>query len=317
MHFPLRKGTEVLLTFIDGDPDRPIIASAVPNPEHPSMVSSANHTMSGIRTASGNQFTIQDREGERRIALSAAGGQSQIVCSEGNSGIILQQADYNQRSSTYINSAGSLMGASLGGIGQSIVAHSWLWSAVKAAADKWLSGVSQVDALGQEFGLYPDGDEAAGYNKNMLLSVTIGTMALDYMFNVWMVNNLAASLKKKNLHRAGSTFGPSTQRELLMGQDWTDRIKQVWLDSKAIYHQYLKAATGSYGVLLTSACGDGLGALFWRADLPVEDEDAANITEILAVPEPTSAPMRTVEEYRSMLAAAPDQAPPDHARSPF
>ena len=28
MHFPLHKGTEVLLTFIDGDPDRPIIAAA-------------------------------------------------------------------------------------------------------------------------------------------------------------------------------------------------------------------------------------------------------------------------------------------------
>ena len=31
MHFPLHKGTEVLLSFVDGDPDRPIIASAVPN----------------------------------------------------------------------------------------------------------------------------------------------------------------------------------------------------------------------------------------------------------------------------------------------
>ncbi|MGM0642556.1 MAG: type VI secretion system Vgr family protein, partial [Thermodesulfobacteriota bacterium] len=33
MHFPLHKGTEVMLTFLDGDPDRPIIAGAVPNPE--------------------------------------------------------------------------------------------------------------------------------------------------------------------------------------------------------------------------------------------------------------------------------------------
>ena len=29
MHFPLRKGTEVLLAFLRGDPDRPIIAGAV------------------------------------------------------------------------------------------------------------------------------------------------------------------------------------------------------------------------------------------------------------------------------------------------
>ncbi|MDY6903501.1 MAG: type VI secretion system tip protein TssI/VgrG [Thermodesulfobacteriota bacterium] len=50
MHFPLHKGTEILLTFIDGDPDRPIIAGAVPNPETTSPVTSANPTKSTIRT---------------------------------------------------------------------------------------------------------------------------------------------------------------------------------------------------------------------------------------------------------------------------
>ncbi len=50
MHFPLHKGTEVLLTFIDGDPDRPLIAGAVPNPEAVSPVNSMNQTKSIIKT---------------------------------------------------------------------------------------------------------------------------------------------------------------------------------------------------------------------------------------------------------------------------
>ncbi len=50
MHFPLHKGTEVLLTFIDGDPDRPIIAGAVPNPETRSPVNNLNQTKSIIQT---------------------------------------------------------------------------------------------------------------------------------------------------------------------------------------------------------------------------------------------------------------------------
>ncbi|NOX34522.1 MAG: type VI secretion system tip protein VgrG [Deltaproteobacteria bacterium] len=50
MHFPLHKGTEVLLTFIDGNPDRPLIAGAVPNPETSSPVTSGNQTKSVIRT---------------------------------------------------------------------------------------------------------------------------------------------------------------------------------------------------------------------------------------------------------------------------
>ncbi|MCI5167602.1 MAG: type VI secretion system tip protein VgrG [Candidatus Electrothrix sp. GM3_4] len=42
MHFPLHKGIEVLLTFIHGDPDRPIIAGSVPNPETGSPVKGPN-----------------------------------------------------------------------------------------------------------------------------------------------------------------------------------------------------------------------------------------------------------------------------------
>ncbi|MCK5097489.1 MAG: hypothetical protein KAR45_05265, partial [Desulfobacteraceae bacterium] len=50
MHFPLHKGTEVLLTFIDGNPDRPVIAGAMPNPETSSPVTDKNQTKSVIQT---------------------------------------------------------------------------------------------------------------------------------------------------------------------------------------------------------------------------------------------------------------------------
>ena len=42
MHFPLHKGAEVLLTFVDGDPDRPIISGSVPNPDTMSPVTGGN-----------------------------------------------------------------------------------------------------------------------------------------------------------------------------------------------------------------------------------------------------------------------------------
>ncbi len=54
MHFPLHKGTEVLLTFIDGNPDRPVIAGAVPNPETGSPVRDRNQTQSIITTGKNN-----------------------------------------------------------------------------------------------------------------------------------------------------------------------------------------------------------------------------------------------------------------------
>jgi len=67
MHFPLHKNTEVLLTFIDGDPDRPVISGAVPNPDTPSPVTSENQTQSIIRTGSGNELQFEDTEGKENV----------------------------------------------------------------------------------------------------------------------------------------------------------------------------------------------------------------------------------------------------------
>ncbi len=69
MHFPLHKGTEVLLTCIDGDPDRPIIQATVPNPDFPSQVSQQEQTMCKITTGGQNKIHIEDKEGSQRILL--------------------------------------------------------------------------------------------------------------------------------------------------------------------------------------------------------------------------------------------------------
>lgn len=60
MHFPLRPGTEVLLAFVDGDPDRPIILSAVPNATTPSPVTATSSLKNRIKTASGVVLEIKD-----------------------------------------------------------------------------------------------------------------------------------------------------------------------------------------------------------------------------------------------------------------
>ncbi len=63
MHFPLRPGVEVLIVFIDGDPDRPIIVGAVPNPVTPTPVDAGVSTKNRIRTESGVLFEIEDGAG--------------------------------------------------------------------------------------------------------------------------------------------------------------------------------------------------------------------------------------------------------------
>jgi type VI secretion system secreted protein VgrG len=61
VHFPLRPGTEVLVAFVDGDPDRPIVVGSVPNHATPSPVVRGNALESRIKTESGILIQLTDR----------------------------------------------------------------------------------------------------------------------------------------------------------------------------------------------------------------------------------------------------------------
>lgn len=60
VHFPLRPGAEVLIAFIGGDPDRPVIIGSVPNALTPTPVVEKDATLHRIRTWSGVQVEIDD-----------------------------------------------------------------------------------------------------------------------------------------------------------------------------------------------------------------------------------------------------------------
>ena len=60
MHFPIHPGTEVLVSFVNGDPDRPFICGVVPNPRDRSPVSDKNPTKNIIQTAAGSRLEFDD-----------------------------------------------------------------------------------------------------------------------------------------------------------------------------------------------------------------------------------------------------------------
>jgi type VI secretion system VgrG family protein len=69
MHFPLRPGTWVLIAYIEGDPDHPVMLGAGPNTETPSPVERANQTQNVLRTGSRNELVMEDLHGQERIRL--------------------------------------------------------------------------------------------------------------------------------------------------------------------------------------------------------------------------------------------------------
>ncbi len=68
MHIPLKPGTEVIITCVNGDPDRPIIAGAVPNPQTYSPVNSSNAEKS-IITVNKSTLAFDDREARLKITV--------------------------------------------------------------------------------------------------------------------------------------------------------------------------------------------------------------------------------------------------------
>ena len=76
MHFPLKRDTEVLVAYRDGDPDRPVIAAAMPGSlDHASPVTGENPTSNVIETSSGARFEIHDdyTDSGARVALRSRG----------------------------------------------------------------------------------------------------------------------------------------------------------------------------------------------------------------------------------------------------
>ena len=69
MHFPLLKGTEVVIGFAGGDPDQPVILGAVTNSENRNVVVDANARENRMKSVSGNSITLSDAPWSRHIAI--------------------------------------------------------------------------------------------------------------------------------------------------------------------------------------------------------------------------------------------------------
>ena len=68
-HSPLHDGDEVLISCLNGDPDRPMVVGTVPNPERLSPVTSANPSVNRLRTMSDNELTFDDTKDKEAVTL--------------------------------------------------------------------------------------------------------------------------------------------------------------------------------------------------------------------------------------------------------
>ena len=95
IHFPPSLGTEVMLAFMDGDPDQPVIVGVLNNSLYPSTVNNANNTVNRIVSRLGNELHLDDTvqtpgirmqtpNGSGAVLLGAFGGQFGRDSTSGN-----------------------------------------------------------------------------------------------------------------------------------------------------------------------------------------------------------------------------------------
>jgi len=95
---PLYPGTEVILTHVDGDPDRPIIAGAVPNMDTPSPVGTSNQMDSVIKTPAGKIAMHGDPEHPQTVIQS---GDSVFRFGKGSPSFMYASTEWNLEKSSY------------------------------------------------------------------------------------------------------------------------------------------------------------------------------------------------------------------------
>ncbi|MDR2123372.1 MAG: type VI secretion system tip protein VgrG [Desulfovibrio sp.] len=78
IHFPLLKGVEVLVGFVHGDPDRPVIMGSLPNASTGSPVVDVNQRTNVISTPGGNSITMEDTKGRQAIVMESADKKTRI-----------------------------------------------------------------------------------------------------------------------------------------------------------------------------------------------------------------------------------------------
>jgi len=117
MAFPLLKGTEVLVSFLGGDPDRPVITGSVPNSENPARVAMDNATQSGINTPGGHYLAMEDSATGPMMRMGAPVGNTKLTLGEGNiSGAHLQTDNHMQlASNSYKHEVSDMYSHSMGG----------------------------------------------------------------------------------------------------------------------------------------------------------------------------------------------------------
>lgn len=262
MDFPLHQGAEVLLTFINGDPDQPVIMNAVPNSANPSTVNNAAPQLSRIVSAGGNTITINDAAGKESIELRAPNGNgtAMIGGSSGNA--------FYSKSNTNLVTLGAYNKVALGP-NNTVSASTDTTFSISLAA-KILMGASMSFTLGSDIKWNAKGsqtttlDEGVSYSLKEVDRMQAGKeINLSAGYNPEEAAQLAALDSLKTRIKRGIAAVTAINLAIGMGAmaltETMDDVKSGKSDLNLRKPQDIAAFAGNAGVAaITTAAGVGI-----------------------------------------------------------
>ena len=211
IHFPLHEGTEVMLSFVQGNPDRPYISGVMHDSAHPDHIPADWNTRNVIRTWANNKLRMEDQKGQEHIKLATDYQKSQL-----NLGHIVD-SNRNKRGE---NGEGFELrtdgwGAVRAGNGILISADG------KSPSDKVLNMHEAISVLEEMLGLAQSLDEAAQSAQNELAEIKIQREQLENSLKELKQagiiqsapNGIASATSKSQIHTAKEFIN------LVSGQD--------------------------------------------------------------------------------------------------
>ncbi|KPN90927.1 type VI secretion system Vgr family protein [Pseudomonas nunensis] len=131
LHLPLIPGTEVAIAFEQGDPDRPYIAHALHDSQHPDHVTLRNDKRNVLRTPANNKLRMDDTRGQEHVKLSTEhSGKSQL-------------------------NLGHLVDAERKKRGEGFELRTDGWGAIRGAKGVFISADAQAKSLGDVLAMAP------------------------------------------------------------------------------------------------------------------------------------------------------------------
>lgn len=116
LNFPLLNGAEVLVAFLGGDPDRPVITGTVANAENPNPVTKKNLTQRGFSSPSGNYLVADDNALGTKFTMGSPIAESRLALGLGafQGAHLSTKAHMEFTSDTYSHYVGDVYRSSIG-----------------------------------------------------------------------------------------------------------------------------------------------------------------------------------------------------------